>query len=143
MLTGELHGIARHVRVDTILLARIVATNTRQAFTRRGCATGLLSKKFGIPSRPLRLVKVTDGKVLCRINPGIAGSCLGLHRNETNPKTIGQRIEGKAGRTLGQTHPGAIVGIPVGEILALVAGARPGVGADRHTAPRTAPASRG
>jgi hypothetical protein len=48
-----------------------VAANARQAFTGRRCASGLLGKELGIPSRPLRLVKITDGKVLGRVNAGI------------------------------------------------------------------------
>jgi hypothetical protein len=135
LLTGKLHRIACHVRVDAILLACIVATNTRQTFSRRRCAAWFLIKKLGIPSGPLRLIKIVDGEVLCRINARVGGCCLGLYCDEANPETIGQCVESKACSTFGQTHACAVIGIPVGKILALITSTRAGIGADRDACP--------
>ena len=126
LLAGVLHRVVRarrrHVGVDAVFLAAVVAADPSQAFARRRSARGNLLEELGEPLLLLAAgarVEVADRQEAKRVDAGRGRRGLRLHRDEADALGVVERREGQAGCALDERDPGPVIGVPDGEVVLL------------------------
>ena len=110
----------RHVRVDAVFLAAVVAADPGQAFARRRSAGGhplgrACANHLSFCRRAA--VKSPTGRKRSGLMPARPASTFGCIGDEADALGVVERREGQAGRALDQSDPGPVVRVPDREVL--------------------------